>query len=84
MVASVRAVLLTISARESRMVVYVPIDPDLLEQALRIGDEKTKKTTVEKALREFIARREQKRILDLFGTLEWDEGYDYKRGRRRH
>ena len=83
MVASVRAVLLTISARECRMVVYVPIDPDLLERAIRIGGGKTKTETVETALREFIARREQKRILDLFGKLEWDEGYDYKRGRGR-
>lgn len=59
----------------------VSIDPELLEQAQRVGGEKTKKATVEKALREFIARREQKRILDLFGEVEWDEGYDYKRGR---
>lgn len=65
------------------MMVFVPIDPDLLEQAQRVGGEKTKKATVEKALREFIKRREQKRILDLFGKLDWDEGYDYKRGRGR-
>ena len=65
------------------MAINLPVDPDLLEQALRIGGEKTNKATVEKALQEFIARREQKRILDLFGTLEWDEGYDYKRGRGR-
>lgn len=57
------------------------IDPDLLEQAMCVGGEKTKKATIEKALREFITRRDQKRILDLFGTLEWDEDYDYKRGR---
>lgn len=61
--------------------VYVPIDPGLLEQAIRIGGEMTEKATIESALREFIARREQKRILDLFGTLKWDEDYDYKRGR---
>lgn len=65
------------------MAVHLPIDPDLLEQAQRVGGEKTKKATVEKALREFITRRDQKRILDLFGTLEWDEDYDYKRGRGR-
>lgn len=63
------------------MAINLPVDRDLLEQALRIGGEKTSKATVEKALRDFIARREQKRILDLFGTLEWDEDYDYKRGR---
>ena len=35
------------------------------------------------ALREFIARREQAGILDLAGTLEWDETYDYKEERSR-
>lgn len=50
---------------------------------MRVGGKKTKQATVESALREYITRREQKQILDLFGTLEWDEGYDYKRGRGR-
>lgn len=59
------------------------IDPDLLEKALQAGGEKTTKATVEKALREFIARREQARLLDLFGQLDWDEGYDYKLDRVR-
>ncbi|MCY3770948.1 MAG: type II toxin-antitoxin system VapB family antitoxin [Gemmatimonadetes bacterium] len=59
------------------------IDLDLLDKAFQIGGEKTKKETVNQALREFIARREQKRILDLFGQLDWDEAYDYKRERSR-
>ena len=59
------------------------IDPELLEKAQRASGGITKKATVEKALREYIARREQKRILDLFGKLEWDEEYDYKTDRFR-
>lgn len=59
------------------------IDPDLLDKALQIGGENTKKATVEKALREYIVRREQKRLLDLFGQLDWDEEYDYKLDRFR-
>ncbi len=59
------------------------IDPQLLDKALEVGGEKTKKATVNKALREFIARREQKRLLDLFGKLDWDDEYDYKRERTR-
>ena len=43
----------------------------------------TKKATVNKALREFLARREQRNLLELFGTLDWDEDYDYKRERTR-
>ena len=59
------------------------IDPELLDKALEIDGEKTKKATVTKALREFIARREQKKIMDLFGTLEWNDDFDYKHERSR-
>lgn len=59
------------------------IDPELLKKALAIGGEKTKKATVNHELREFIAGRSQKKLLDLFGTLDWDDSYDYKRERVR-
>jgi hypothetical protein len=59
------------------------IDPALLDRALRVSGERTKKAAVTKALQEFIARREQARLLDLFGKLEWDEDFDYKRERSR-
>jgi Arc/MetJ family transcription regulator len=61
----------------------ISIDPDLLNKALRVGGEKTKKATVNRALKEFIARREQERLLVLFGKIDWDEEYDYKRERMR-
>ncbi len=59
------------------------IDPRLIDKALEISGEKTKKAAVTKALQEFIARREQKRILELFAKLEWDPGFDYKKERSR-
>ena len=59
------------------------IDPDLLERALSVSGEKTKKAAVTQALKEFIARREQKRLLELFGRLDWDPDYDYKSKRSR-
>ena len=59
------------------------IDPDLLDRALAVSGERTKKAAVTKALQEFIARRRQKRLLDLMGQLEWDEGFDYKADRSR-
>jgi hypothetical protein len=55
----------------------------LLTKALAVSGERTKKAVVEKALREFIALRERKRMLELFGTLEWDPTYDYKKERGR-
>ena len=52
--------------------------PELIDRALEVSGERTKKAAVTKALQEFIARRRQKRLLDLMGKLEWDTAYDYK------
>jgi hypothetical protein len=65
------------------MATNLSIDPELIEQALKVGGEKTKAATVTKALQEFIARRRQKAMLDLAGKLEWDGEYDYKKERTR-
>lgn len=65
------------------MATNLSIDPKLLEEALRVGGEKTKAATVTRALEEFIARRRQKKILELFGKLEWNPDFDYKRERKR-
>lgn len=45
-------------------------DPDLLDRALEVSGERTKKAAVTRALREFTARREQRRVLELMGKLE--------------
>lgn len=65
------------------MATNLAIDPDLIDRALEVSGERTKKAAVTKALNEFIARRQQKRLLDLMGKLEWDAGYDYKKERER-
>ncbi len=65
------------------MATNLAIDPDLLDRALAVSGERTKKAAVTKALLEFIARREQRRVADLFGKLEWDDSYDYKAERSR-
>ncbi len=65
------------------MATNLSIDPDLLNEALRVGGEKTKKATVNRALREFLARWKQKGIVELFGKLEWDDEFDYKKERSR-
>lgn len=66
------------------MATNLAIDPDLLERAVQVSGERTKKAVVTKALQEFIARREQRRIVDLLGKLEWDNSFDYKAERSRH
>lgn len=65
------------------MATNLAIEPELLEKALQVSGEKTKKAAVTKALREFIARREQGRLRDLFESLDWDPAYDYKAERSR-
>lgn len=59
------------------------IDDQLLASAQKISGIKTKKETVNQALREFIQRRKQQGILDLFGTVEYDRDYDHKKLRNR-
>jgi len=59
------------------------LDDRLLEEALKIGGRATKKDTVTEALQEYISRRKQARVTDLFGTIDYDPKYDYKKQRRR-
>lgn len=65
------------------MATNLGLDPKLLERAFRVSGEVTKKAAVTRALREFIARREQRRVAELFGKLEWDPSFDYKAERTR-
>ena len=63
------------------MATNLAIDEELLAQALKAGGFKTKKATVNEALREFVQRRRQIEILELFGSVEFDEEYDHKQRR---
>ncbi len=65
------------------MATSLALDDDLLEEARRVGGHKTKKATVTAALKEYIRRRKQKRVLNLFGKVDWDPTYDYKASRRK-
>jgi len=65
------------------MATNLAIDDGLIEQAVKVSGHRTKKAAVTEALREYIQRREQARILKLFGKIDIDTKYDYKRARRR-
>jgi len=56
---------------------------DLREPALEVSGEWTKKVLVTRALQEFVGRREQRRVVERFGTLGWDDAYDDKGERSR-
>lgn len=57
------------------------IDDRLVEQAQKLGRHRTKKDTVNAALDEYIRRRKQGQIVKLFGAIDYDAAYDYKRER---
>ena len=65
------------------MATNLALDPALLERAVKLSGEKTKKAAVTRALEEFIARRAQRRLIELMGKLEWDDSFDYKAERSR-
>jgi Arc/MetJ family transcription regulator len=65
------------------MATNLSLDPELLERAFQLSGARTKKAAVTLALEEFIARRRQKRVLDLMGKLEWESSFDYKAERSR-
>jgi hypothetical protein len=65
------------------MATNLSLNPALIDEALKVSGERTKKAAVTRALEEFIARRKQKNLLDLMGKLEWSESFDYKAERSR-
>ena len=65
------------------MATNLALDDEVLNEALKGGGRATKKETVTEALQEYIGRRKQARIAELFGTIDYDPKYDYKKQRRR-
>ena len=72
-----------IKIREIEMATNLAIDDKILIMAQDIAGIKTKKETVNLALKEFVQRRKQEEIIDLFGQIEYEEDYDYKKMRKR-
>lgn len=59
------------------------IDDGLLDEAVRVGGRRTKRETVNEALAEYIQRRKRRQFVKVFGTIDFREGWDYKKARRR-
>lgn len=60
------------------------LDDDLIKEAQLIGGVKTKKAVITEALQEYIQRRKQIEIISLFGTMDYDKDYNYKKNRLRN
>ena len=65
------------------MATNLQVDDRLIIKAVKLGRHKTKKAAVTEALIEYIEHLEQEKILLMFGTVDYDPEYDYKRQRRR-
>lgn len=59
------------------------LDDDLILRARTLGCHKSKREAVNAALQEYVERRERLGIIELFGTIDYDDDYDYKELRRR-
>jgi Arc/MetJ family transcription regulator len=68
---------------ESVVATKLAIDGELLCEAVRIGGQRTKKATVNEALREYVQRRKRLKAVNLFGTIEFDSRYDRKAARKK-
>jgi Arc/MetJ family transcription regulator len=59
------------------------IDDRLIHEAQKLGHHRTKKEAVNAALDEYVRKRKQLAVLELFGMIDYDENYDYKQARRK-
>ena len=64
------------------MATNLGLDDAAIEDARILGGHKTKKAAVSAAIDEYVKRRKQGRIVELFGTIDYDPDYDYKAARR--
>ena len=65
------------------MATNLGIDEKLLNRAQKLSGQKTKKATVNEALRRYIQHLHQLKAVEMFGQFDWDPEYDYKAERRR-
>lgn len=65
------------------MTTNLAISDDLIDEAVKVGHHRTKKVAVTTALQEYILRHKQQKIIELFGTIDYENDYDYKKYRYR-
>ena len=65
------------------MATNLQLDDGLIERAVKLGKHRTKKAAVTQALKENVEHLEQQKLLTMFGSVDYDPGYDYKKQRKR-
>ena len=69
--------------KELKMPTNLLLDDSLIKQAVKVGHHKTKKEAVNTALSEYVLHKKQQEIIELFGSIDFDPNYDYKKARNR-
>lgn len=69
--------------KEAVMATNLALDDNLIIQAQKIGRHRSKKEAVTIALKDYISRKKQRKIVELFGRIDFDEKYNYKKARMR-
>ncbi len=64
------------------MAANIELNESLLSKAMALGGFKTKEEAVNEILAEYVRSREQLKVIDLFGTVELEESFDYKKQRK--
>lgn len=68
---------------QPHMATNIQLDEDLISEAQKLGKHASKRATVEDALKEYVQRRKQLEIIQLFGQIDYVDGYHYKSSRFR-
>jgi hypothetical protein len=59
------------------------LDDELIEEVRRLGGHRTKRAAVTAALEEYVQKRQRESVIELFGTIDVDPDYDYKKQRKK-
>jgi Arc/MetJ family transcription regulator len=77
-----KSCLFELSAKYRSMASNLEIDEQLIQEALELGNQQSERAVIEEALREYVQHRKQLKVLELFGTIDYEEDYDYKQQRQ--
>lgn len=59
------------------------LDDSLIEEAVKVGNHRTKREAVTAALKEYVQARKRREILNWIGKVDYYDDYDHKRLRDR-
>ncbi len=62
----------------------IVLDDELVAEAFKLTNARTKRELVHLALQELVQRRKAKDLLDLAGKIQLQDGYDHKKAREMH